>query len=68
LNTAGVAGVKESVDVPQDSQNHAEKQPAEQPADFPADLMELAALWPSLPEAVRAGFVATAKALTEGKQ
>jgi hypothetical protein len=32
-------------------------------ADMPADLQELASLWARLPEALRAGFVATAKAL-----
>jgi len=30
---------------------------------LPSDLAELAALWPSLPDAVKAGFIATAKAI-----
>jgi hypothetical protein len=32
-------------------------------AEAPADLLELAGLWTALPEALRAGFLATAKAL-----
>jgi hypothetical protein len=30
---------------------------------LPPDLQELAGLWPSLPDAVKAGFIATAKAI-----
>lgn len=33
------------------------------PADLPADLAEILAAWPSLPDAVRAGFLATVRAI-----
>jgi hypothetical protein len=40
------------------------KSVAQAPASvLPSDLAELAALWPSLPDAVKAGFIATAKAI-----
>ena len=45
-------------------QGKCKEKVAQAPAPvLPADLAELAALWPSLPDAVKAGFIATAKAI-----